>query len=76
MRVKLKTMRAGPQGISFPGDVIDLPEHEAEFLINTHGAVPDVGARETATLGVVENTRLDRRPIKRVARPRKADDGT
>lgn len=38
MKVKLATLRAGPNGIDQVGAVIDVSENEAKYLIETHGA--------------------------------------
>lgn len=59
MRVKLKSTRAGPEGINFPGEVIDLPEDEAHWLVRRGAAqflngVPSVTVIETAALVVPE----------------------
>ena len=76
MRVRMRKLMAGPKGVRNQGDVIDLPPHEAEMLINVQAAeaVLEKPTRETATLAVVENASLEARPVKRVIRPRKAGD--
>ena len=73
--MRLRTTKAGPNGVFHQGDVIDVPPHEAEALINTRAAEPFIvpSTRETATLAAVENTNAERRPAKRVIRPRRHD---
>lgn len=34
MRVKLRTIMAGPNGVSQPGDIVDLPKEDAQRLID------------------------------------------
>ena len=75
-KVRMRKLMAGPKGIRSQGDVIDLPAHEADFLVDARAAefVLEKPTRETATLAVVENASLEARPVKRVIRPRKAGD--
>lgn len=34
MRVRFKTISAGPRGAIFPGDLLDVSESEAKMLVN------------------------------------------
>lgn len=38
MKVKLKTIMAGPEGTAQPGQVVDVPEGEARYLVETNQA--------------------------------------
>lgn len=70
MKVKLRTTRAGPKGVHRQGDVIDLPQSEAEYLINTLAAVPWKPDMDTATMAVAENASLNRKAKRHVMQPR------
>ncbi len=70
MRVRLKTLMAGPQGVFQPGSIIDPPAEEAEALISAGYAErlerpPETAGVETATID--PGGRATRTP----ARPRK-----
>jgi hypothetical protein len=75
MKVRMRKMMAGPAGVRSQGDIIDVPPHEAEMLIDTKAAEPyfEERTRETATLATVENASAERRPVKRVIRPRRGN---
>jgi hypothetical protein len=38
MWIKLKTLMAGPQGVRMPGTVMELPEAEARWLVDSKQA--------------------------------------
>jgi len=49
MRVRVKTIYAGPHGSAGPGDEIDLPDEQAQALIDDGNAVSVTPKPETAT---------------------------
>ena len=67
MRVLFKTLRAGPDGVVSPGQVVDLPDEEAQEAIESGSAVeaadapppeeeaPPEADEETATADPPEN---------------------
>ena len=59
MKVRMKTLRAGPDGISHPEEVVDLPKAEANALIEAGAAVPVPSARREAKSTLVEPTPAD-----------------
>ncbi len=52
MRVQFKTLRAGPGGVVSPGQVVDLPDEEAQEAIRSGSAV------EVAAIASPENAAL------------------
>lgn len=58
MRVKLKTLMAGPEGSAHPGQILDLPADRAQALVA--GGYADAmepeaqGTQEAATLATPE----------------------
>ena len=48
MKVRLKTLMAGPEGVFQSGSTVDLPKEEAEALISKGFAEPLDSAYETA----------------------------
>lgn len=55
MRVKLRTILAGPQGTAHPGDVIDTPMGEQLIALGFAERVSPA-AVQTATIAASENT--------------------
>jgi len=66
MRVRLKTLMAGPQGVFQPGSVIDLDIDEAEALVSAGYAEPLERPIETAAF------EPGNRAVRPIPRPRKA----
>lgn len=59
MRVRLKTLYAGPSGIIQPGALVTLPEEEAGRLVSSGYASPEFAPRpavEAATLPAAPET--------------------
>jgi hypothetical protein len=50
MKVRLKTLMAGPEGVFVPGSVVDLDIDEAETLVSAGYAEPLDRPFETAAL--------------------------
>jgi hypothetical protein len=65
MKVRLKTLMAGPEGVFHSGSVIDLPKEEAEALISKGYAEPFDQPYETAAFEPGNRT------VRPVPRPRK-----
>jgi hypothetical protein len=65
MRVRLKTLMAGPQGVFQPGSVIDLRADEAEALVSAGYAEPLERLPETAAF------EPGNRAVRPTPRPRK-----
>ncbi len=65
MKIRLKTLMAGPDGVFQPGSVIDRPNEEAEALISAGYAECLEPRIETAT------TEPGTRAVKPVPRPRR-----
>jgi hypothetical protein len=66
MKVKLKTLMAGPEGVFQPGSVIDLDMDEADSLIFVGYAEPIEHPVETAAF------EPGNRAVRPMPRPRKA----
>jgi hypothetical protein len=66
MKVRLKTLMAGPEGVFGPGSVIDLDTDQAEALVSAGYAERLERRVETAAL------EPGTRAVKPVPRPRKA----
>ena len=65
MRVRLKTLMAGPEGVFHPGSVIDIDPDEAGALISSGYAEPLERSLETAAF------EPGNRAVKPIPRPRK-----
>lgn len=74
MKVRLKTLMAGPEGVHPPGSVIEASNEEAEILI-AGGYAESVSPAEQqpAETSQVETAAIDpgTRAVKPAARPRK-----
>jgi hypothetical protein len=66
MKVRLKTLMAGPEGVFQPGSVVDLDAEQAEALVSSGYAERLERPVETAA---IEPSELEMRPA---PRPRKA----
>jgi len=55
-KVKLLTSRSGPDGSFGYGEVIDLPDDEANRMILTHQAEPVAEPKRTATKTTTKRT--------------------
>jgi hypothetical protein len=66
MKVRLKTLMAGPDGMFQPGSVIDLEGNEAQSLVSAGYAEPIERPVETAAF------EPGNRAVRPIPRPRKA----
>lgn len=69
MRVRLRTIMAGPAGTGQPGQVVDLPDGQAEELLRSHQAVPAEQPTERA-VAPAEIETADAAPARRTLRLR------
>jgi hypothetical protein len=65
MKVRMKTLMAGPEGVFQSGSTVDLPKEEAETLISKGFAEPLDHPYETAAF------EPGNRAVKPASRPRK-----
>ncbi len=76
MKIRLKTLMAGPEGVFPPGSVIEVSSEEARALIAGGYAepVPNPDAPQAPELPVVETAALEpgSRAVKPPVRPRRA----
>jgi hypothetical protein len=70
MKVKLKTLMAGPEGVFRPGSVIDLQTDDADSLVAAGYAAPIEHPVETAAF------EPGNREVRPMSRPRKVQGGT
>lgn len=58
MKVKMKTLAAGPEGLYRPGQVVEISEIQAKALIAAGYAEPVKKGRETATVKPAEQATI------------------
>jgi hypothetical protein len=68
MRVKMKTLAAGPDGVLRPGQEVDLPTAQAKALIEGGYAEPVGTVQETAAVEPSEKAVMPKKTKRRSSR--------